>query len=290
MITVRVPASTSNLGAGFDCLGLAVDIWLEASVTAGEAPPEYHGTVAALDPAHDVIGRILRERGVLADRHLTVRSAIPIGKGLGSSAAATVAALALVQLLDGTPIDRDRLFDEAVDIEGHPDNAGPAVFGGLVLDAARPTKLTVHPSIGVALAVPDAGVSTKRARALLPDEVARGVAVDQAGRAAALVLGLTTGAPALLRHGLQDRLAEPHRRTLIRGFDDAHEAGLAAGAFGVAISGSGSALVALAERGAARRVAERMADALSAVGNPATALTPAVVTDGLHPRSAPATS
>ncbi len=286
MTTVRVPASTSNLGAGFDCLGLALDLWLEASVTAGEAPPEYHGTIAALDPAHDVIGRLLRERGMLTGRHLTVRSAIPIGKGLGSSAAAIVAALALVQLLDGAPIDRDRLFDDAVEIEGHPDNAGPAVFGGLVLDAARPTKLTVHPSLGVALAVPDAGVSTKRARAILPDEVARNVAVDQAGRAAALVLGLTTGDGELLRYGLVDRLAEPHRRPLIPGFDDAREAGVAAGAFGVAISGSGSALIALAERRDASRVAERTAHALSAAGNPAQALTPAVAADGLRLRSA----
>jgi len=290
MITVRVPASTSNLGAGFDCVGLALDLWLEAAVKPGDAPPEYHGTIAEIDPARDVIGRILRERGALADRRLVVRSAIPIGKGLGSSAAAVVAALALVQLLDGTPIDRDRLFDEAVDIEGHPDNAGPAVFGGLVLDAARPTKLVVHPSVGVALALPDAGVSTERARALLPDEVARRIAVDQAARAAALVLGLTTGDVALLRHGLEDRLAEPRRRSLIPGYDAAREAGRSAGAYGVTISGSGSGIVALAAREEAARVAERMAQALSAAGNPARALTPAVATDGLQLPSATASS
>lgn len=282
MTTVRVPASTSNLGAGFDCVGLALDLWLEASVTPGDTPSEYHGTIAGLNPAHDVIGRILRERGALADRHLVVRSAIPIGKGLGSSAAAVVAALALVQLLDGAPIDRDRLFDEAVDIEGHPDNAGPAVFGGLVLDAARPTKLVVHPSLGVALALPDAGVPTERARALLPDDVARRIAVDQAARAAALVLGLTTGDVALLRHGLEDRLAEPHRRRLIPGYDAAREAGRSAGAYGVTISGSGSALVALAPRDGTPRVADAMAAALSDAGNPAVACTPAIVSDGLQ--------
>lgn len=280
MTAVRVPASTSNLGAGFDCLGLALDLWLDASIIAGDGPPEYGGTLRDLDPERDIMHRTLRERGVLEGRRLVARSEIPIGKGLGSSAAAYVAALALAQLLDGNVIDRDRIFDEAASLEGHPDNVAPAVYGGLALDAERPTSLAVHDTLGIAIAVPRSEVSTRRARAILPVQLPREVAVDQASRAAALVLGLTTGNAALIRHGMQDRIAEPHRRGLIIGYEAAWAAGMAEGGYGVTISGAGSAVVAIAPKRAARRVAHAMAGAFTTAGNPAEPMTPEVVAGG----------
>lgn len=269
MTRVRVPASTSNLGAGFDCLGLALDLWLEAELLPGEGAAEYAGTLAGLAPETDLVYGILEERGAL-DGHLRVRSDIPVGKGLGSSGAAAVAGFALAGL------DRDAVFREAARLEGHPDNVGPAVYGGLVLAAHRPTKLALHPSIGVALAIPEASVSTKQARAVIPPEVPRDVVVQQAARAAALVQGLVTGDADLIDFGMEDRLAVPHRKDLIPGFDAAVEAGLDAGAYGVTISGAGSALVALTDRALADEVADALAHALTGVGNPATPLAPGV--------------
>jgi homoserine kinase len=280
-LTVRVPASTSNLGAGFDCLGLALDLWLEARLEDGEGPPRYHGTVAGLDAESDLTYQMLEEREALVERRLVVRSDIPIGKGLGSSAAAIVAGIALARLALGDPFDRDAIFRGAAQEEGHPDNAGPAVYGGLVLAAHRPTKLSLHRDLGVALAIPEHAISTKLARDLIPATVPREVVVAQAARSAALVLGLTWGDPDLIDFGMDDRLAVPHRRNLIRGYDDAVSTALEAGAYGVTISGAGSALVAIAARDDVGQVADAMADALRTAGTPADPVRARVATEGL---------
>lgn len=280
MIRVRVPASTSNLGAGFDCLGLALDLWLEARVVPGKGSPIYTGALDGFDRADDVTARLvgpLEER----DMHLEVQSDIPVGRGLGSSAAAIVAGIALRHLVAGEPISRDALFREAVEHEGHPDNAGPAVFGGLVLSAHRPEAVQVHEALGIALAVPESVVDTKEARAMLPQDFPRDVAILQASSAASLLLGLTTGNGALVGFGMDDHIAAPYRKRLIPGFDAAVEAGRAAGAYGVTISGSGSTLVAVTPREKTRAVADAMAQALATHGNPARPLTPEVSKDGL---------
>src|SRR5574342_999730 len=126
-IGVRVPASTSNLGAGFDCLGLALDLWLEARLINGDGRATYAGTVAGLSPDHDLIAQTVRDAGLSGRWRLDVRSEIPVGKGLGSSGAAVVAALALVDLARGAPLNREALLERAAAVEGHPDNVGPAI-------------------------------------------------------------------------------------------------------------------------------------------------------------------
>jgi len=280
-LTVRVPASTSNLGAGFDCLGLALDLWIEARLENDAGAPLYSGTVQGLDAESDLTYRMLDEREALAGRRLVVHSDIPIGKGLGSSAAAIVAGIALARLALGDPFDRDVIFRGAAQEEGHPDNAGPAVYGGLVLAAHRPTKLSLHRDLGVALAIPEHAISTKAARDILPAAVARDTVVAQAARSAALVLGLTWGDPDLIDFGMDDRLAVPYRRNLIRGYDAAVSAALEAGAYGVTISGAGAALVAIASQDDAGQVADALADALRTAGTPADPLRARVATEGL---------
>jgi len=280
MFRVTVPASTSNLGSGFDCLGLALDCWLTATFEDGAGEPAYTGTVAGLDPARDLIHRAI---GALPGHHrLRVHSQIPVGKGFGSSAAALVAGAALAQLVRGEELDPDAAFRYAAQVEGHPDNAAPAAYGGLILSAARPTRLTLHSSIAVALAVPASGIDTHQARAILPRQVARETAVAQAARAGALVQGLVTGDADLVAFGMEDQLAVPYRRHLIPGYDLAEAAGREAGALGVTISGAGSTMLALARPPEAAAVARAMAETLTAAGNPAEPMTPGVATTGLR--------
>ncbi len=280
-LAVRVPASTSNLGAGFDCVGLALDLWLEARLLEGDGPATYSGTLADLPPDRDLIAGTIRSAGLPGRWHLEVRSAIPVGKGLGSSGAAVVAGLALADLARGIPLNHDRLLERATAVEGHPDNVGPAIYGGLFLASQGGGRLTLHSAVGIALALPDASIDTHAARACLPREVAREVAIAQAGRAAALILGLTQGQPELIAYGMEDQLAVPRRKEMIPGFDAAVAAGRAAGAYGVTISGAGSALLGIGPPPRMGLVASALAKALTAARNPAKPLTPGVATTGL---------
>ncbi len=278
-VSIRVPGSTSNLGAGFDCVGLALDLWLEARVVKGEGPAHFSGTLEDLDPADDIISAIVAD--VLPDDTcLEVHSEIPLGRGLGSSGTATVAGIVLRNLLRRKSVDREAVFRKSATREGHPDNVAPSVFGGLVLAAPIPFSLTLSERLTVALAVPDTTVSTKAARAILPDVVSRDTTVAQAARAAALIHGLVSGNAALITHGFEDHIATPYRAALIPGYDQAVDAAKAEGAFGATISGSGPTILAIAPRGQETAVAGAMAAALMGAGNPAQPITPAVSSAG----------
>jgi homoserine kinase len=280
MIGIRVPASTSNLGAGFDCLGLALDIWMEARVLEGNGDPVYTGTVEGLDPQDEILSTIVTP--VVPERyHLEIRSEIPLARGLGSSAAAAVAGYALRQLLQSNAMDRDQVYAAAVTLEGHPDNAGAATYGGFVLAAPRPARLAFNRGLAAAFAVPQTPIDTKEARRILPPTLPREGAIQQASRAAALVHGLMNAEGDLIAFGMDDQIAVPHRKHLIAGYDSAVAAGLAAGAFGVTISGSGSALLAITTSEQQQTVAEAMAQALTAAGNPSEAVMPEVSERGV---------
>jgi homoserine kinase len=255
-------------------------MWLEVGLDEGKGDPEYLGTLEGLSTSEDIILRILKD--ALPEEHkLRIKSEIPLARGLGSSAAAAVAGYALLQLIQNSAFDRDSVYDSAVTLEGHPDNAGAAVYGGFVLAAPRPARLAFNERLGVALAVPETPLDTKTARSILPAQVSREATTAQAGRAAALVLGLMNAEGDLIDFGMDDQIAVPHRKQLITGYDEAVAAGRANGAHGVTISGSGSALLAIAPADQAAAVAEAMAGALTALGNSAAALTPAVSERGL---------
>ncbi len=273
---------------------MALDLWLEARLLAQPGATVLRGTLAALDPHADIVGNILGSAGLPKGFHLEMHSDIPVGRGLGASAAATVAGIALAEAGRGRQLERVTVFQEAAQREGHPDNAAPAVFGGAVLAAApsswngepqtavtKPAALTVHPDIAVALAIPDIEIKTTDARALLPASVASDVAIEQARRAGALVAGLARADGDLIRWGMGDVIAVPHRKTLIPGYDAAVAAAAEAGAYGATISGSGSTVIALTLRGTEAAVAEALATALTGAGAPADALTPRISRRGL---------
>ncbi|HWC74997.1 MAG TPA: homoserine kinase, partial [Gemmatimonadales bacterium] len=240
-MTVRVPGSTSNLGSGFDCAGMAVDRWLRVSVRCAE---ERSAPAIAIDRRGTLSGFSVRPeddllyRGFAAAWHtggdgrdiprltVIVDSNIPVGRGLGSSAAAIVAGAAAAFTLLGMELESSRLLALCSEIEGHPDNVAPALYGGATLALQRPeggllvTALDVHSSIAFVFAVPDFTLETKRARAALPASVPHATATIAAAHSAALVRGLATADAELLAIALDDVLHVPFRRSLVRGYDD----------------------------------------------------------------------
>ncbi|MSR36030.1 MAG: homoserine kinase [Gemmatimonadetes bacterium] len=264
---VRVPGSSANLGAGFDCIGLAVDRYLDASF---EPAP---GALTVLRPegapsGDDLVAisfrRALAARGLLAEGVLKVSSGIPIGCGLGSSAAALVAGTALALAAAGDELDASAAFGPATLEEGHGDNTGASAFGGLIAvvgdaDAPRVLQLELSNALGFAFAAPPTRLSTRAARAALPATVPHGVAVGSLARMAALLRGLATADEYLLRQGFQDDLHVPYRLPLIAGADGALAAALEAGAWAGTVSGAGSGLLAVCAPADAERVARAMA-------------------------------
>lgn len=223
-VTVAVPATSANLGPGFDSLGLALG-WYETitlEVTASGYVADVSGEGAAAlprDERHLVLASALRACAMLdvtaPGLRLSADNTIPHGRGLGSSSAAIVSGLLAATALAGAEIDRPGIARLANEIEGHPDNVAAAVHGGAVVayvtpDGLRVTSLTVHEGIKAVVFVPDTPVSTSTARGLLPVQVPHADAAANAGRAALLVAALA-GQPELLFDATEDRLHQGYR-------------------------------------------------------------------------------
>jgi len=251
--------------------------WLRVSVRcgAGSGQPvavERRGTLHALDapPELDLLYRGFVEACRLAGREVpgklvfTADSDIPIARGLGSSAAATVAGAVAASALLELGLARDALAALCTELEGHADNVAPAVYGGatLVLRGAAHelivAPLEVHPSLTLVFAVPDFTVETKRAREVLPGTVPHAQAVAAAAKSAALVHGLAHADHRLLAAGLDDLLHVPHRRSLVPWYDEVTGAARRAGATGATLSGSGPTVVAVTSADRAGAVGEAM--------------------------------
>jgi homoserine kinase len=261
---VMVPCSTSNLGAGFDCVGLALNRHLDAWFEPGDEMTVMHrGTLSDVE-GEDICATILLEHGLRGE--LVLDSTIPVGKGLGSSAAATVAALAIVSAMNGEEFDYDAVLQSATALEGHPDNAAPSILGGLVAVVGDGTRLRalqmfLSEAIGFVYAAPNAIVSTKAARRALPDQVPHVTATRAVARSVALIEGLAEADPELLKIGFSDELHVPFRLGMIPGGRQAIDAATEAGAWAATISGSGSGLIAVCERGREEAVRSAMSNA-----------------------------
>jgi homoserine kinase len=277
---VRVPGSTSNLGAGFDTIGLAVSRYLTAEYTpeAGPLVIERRGTLAALAGMPEDLDLFVQAWRSTLPRPmggvLLLDSEIPVGRGLGSSAAAVVGGLALGALVKNEPLNPSAVLRAARRWESHLDNVAPCLLGGLIAVAhadngePHPFPLTLAPGLAFAYAAPGLPLSTARARAALPASVPHAEATHALGRLAALIRGLETGDKALLQIGLSDSLHVPYRLPLIPGGADAVAAGMHAGAWGVTVSGAGSGLLAVVAPERSAIVAEAMADAFRGTVGP----------------------
>lgn len=277
-VTVTVPASSANLGAGFDCLGLALGLYNTVRMEAAESGLELEitGEGAGRLPTNSsnlivrAAERVFQAVGASpAGLRARADNGIPMGSGLGSSAAATLGGLLAANALVDGGLDYAALLRLACDIEGHPDNAAAALLGGLTMVSATADELLarrVEPApMRVIIALPDVRLPTAQARAALPGQVPMRDAVFNIGRAVLTVKALEDGDFSLLRSAVSDRLHQPHRRRLIPGHDEVARRAIGAGAAAVALSGAGPSLIAFASEGH-ETIAAAMAEGFASAG------------------------
>lgn len=282
-VHVRVPATSANLGPGFDALGLALALHNEVTAEDGQGVTvriEGEGANRLPRDANNVVARGVRLAYEAAGREfkgcaLACVNRIPPARGLGSSAAAWVAGLLAGNALVGAPLSKDAVLGLAARAEGHPDNAAAAIFGGLTVSCAGPEgfvaiALPVPASLAWVVLVPDVTSSTAEARALLPPSVPRADAVFNVQRVALLLASLQADRPATLTAALDDRLHQPYRLKLFPWMPQVVAAARAAGALGCVLSGAGPSLLA-AVAGDGSAVAQAMESALRKAGVSGTA-------------------
>ena len=275
-VTVEAPASSANLGPGFDALALALDLYLRVTVT-----PLDHGAeqLTVAGEGADEIGLDAGNRFLIGLEHglqafgleppvmrIDMANEIPLARGLGSSAAACVAGLLAAQALCGESLAPERLHRMATDIDGHPDNVAAALVGGFVVvtrdGSGAPQLARFDPPDGLvaALFIPELALRTAEMRAALPAQVAHADAAHNVGRAALVVAALTADRPELLAAMAEDRLHEPYRAAFFPALPELVAAARAAGALGAALSGAGSTVIALCDGAeAAEKVSQAMA-------------------------------
>jgi homoserine kinase len=278
-VRVRVPATSANLGPGFDALGLALALYNEVTLEDAGAVAvtvEGEGRDRLEGGAQNIVARGVALGFEAAGRRfhgarLHCVNRIPLSRGLGSSAAAWVGGLLGANALMGEPLDRDALVAVAARAEGHPDNVAAAVLGGLTVscaDGARVTavSLAVPREIEWVVLLPEAESSTREARAVLPESVPRADAVFNVQRVSLLLAALASGRVDLLDLAMQDRLHQPYRRRLFPWMDAVATAGRRAGALGCVLSGAGPAMLAAVRGGGGDGVARAMEQALRSAG------------------------
>lgn len=264
---VAVPGSSANLGPGYDILALALDLRLEVSVALladGETTLRVTGEGAdslRWDDSNRFLAGLRAAameagEGGVPPLHVEMHNDIPLARGLGSSAAATVAGLLVGRQLFGAPESDERLLELATGIEGHPENAAASLHGGFVVCAAgRVIRFDPPPDVRAVLFIPDRELATADMRAVLPSSVPHADAVRNAAAVAAIVNAFGAGELQLLSAMYEDGLHEPYRAAVYPELTLLVAAAREAGAYGAALSGAGSAVIALCDAGAVDRVA-----------------------------------
>lgn len=279
-VTVEAPASSANLGPGFDALALALDLHLHVTVTPLDSGSEQ---LVVEGEGADEIGMDAGNRFLIGlERGLQVvgleppvmriemRNEIPLARGLGSSAAAVVAGLRAAEAMAATELGFERLLSIATEVDGHPDNVAAALLGGFVIvarDGERgPRAAHFEPldDLVAAVFIPALALRTAEMRAALPAQVAHADAAHNVGRAALVVAALTANRPELLSAMADDRLHEPYRAEHFQALPDLVAAAMHAGALGASLSGAGSSVIALCGDA---DTAARVAAALEAAAN-----------------------
>ncbi len=292
-ITVRVPATTANLGPGYDCLGLALGLHNEVTLsTARDLEVEIDGEGADSLP-RDATHLVLSAARAAADAvgeslpplklHQTNR--IPLARGLGSSSAAIVGGIVAANELLGLDLTRRRMLDIATAVEGHPDNVAPALLGGLTVCCTLEggevlvEHLEVAPGLSCVVAIPDFEVVTAEARRVLPGTIDHADGVFNLSRVGLIVGALVSGDFENLGDAMRDRLHQPYRAQLVPAMNAAIDAALEAGGHGAALSGSGPTVAAFVSDGG-EEVGAAMVNAFRRAGTTATARTLSLSAEG----------
>ena len=285
-VTVRVPATSANLGAGFDCLGLALDLFASITVTFSDiehAPTEDVGekmVLSAVRAFYQEIGR-LAPNSVRANYLVS----IPLGRGLGASAVARVAGVLAANEFERSPLDLEQVMAISSDLEGHGDNACPAVFGGMqvcVGNAGVYTRVACkYPNdTQMAILIPDHTMATKDARKVLPESYSKADTVHNIGRSALFVGAMAAGRLDLLHEATQDRIHQPQRAALFPPMFEVFAAARKAGAHATWLSGAGSSIAAICPDGVGRQVTAAMMETLTGVGMTGRSLVTRIAAEG----------
>jgi homoserine kinase len=268
-VTIEVPATSANLGPGYDCLGLALN--LHNRVTMAKLPGN-----PRVEPAHGMVEQIASSFFLQPEVKTepfafswSIHGDVPPSRGLGSSVTVRLGVLMGLNELCGQPLPVPRLYEVCSEAEGHPDNVGPALLGGFVLAQSNTNWMgfSVDESLKVVLLIPDYEVETAQARAALPSSVPHADAARNTAHACALVAAFATEQYDRIRDALGDYLHQPYRKHLVPGLFDIIDAGVKAGALGGYLSGSGSTIACLTLNGNAEAIGEAMRAALAKTGH-----------------------
>lgn len=275
-VSVTVPATTANLGPGFDCIGAALTLYNELKFIREEINPNEKlvitvtGSEAAKVATDE--SNLVYQAFVKFFQHIEqtpppikieIKLGVPLARGLGSSATAIVGGLIGANVLAGEILTSAQIMELAIEIEGHPDNVVPALLGGCRLAATSNMGWEIcdipwNSEVVPVVAIPDFELSTSEARKVLPSEVSRGDAIFNAAHLGLLLRGLETGNKDWLRAALQDKLHQPYRKNLINHYDAINAVALSAGAYGMVISGAGPTLLTLTNTANSQAVATAM--------------------------------
>lgn len=306
-VTVTVPATTANLGPGFDCIGVALTLYNHFKFTrlSADTPLEEDRALRIAVKGLDA-KRVQTDRSNLVYQtfvnfyqhighapppvQIDIELEIPLARGLGSSATAIAAGLVGANLLAGSPLTQKQLIQQAIAIEGHPDNIVPALLGGCRLAASVAADWEIceipwHPQLVPVVAIPDFELSTSESRRVLPPEYSRADAIFNIGHLGLLVRAIETGRGDWLRAAMQDRIHQPYRQALIPGYEPVRAAALSAGAWEMAISGAGPTLLAIAPAASAPSVVTAMTEAWKQQGVSAEVRSLAIDTQGTRSAS-----
>lgn len=280
MVKVRVPATTANLGPGFDTLGMALKLYTEVSMA--ETPEGLEIEVAGegadlLSTGTDNLVytsamALFRQEGYdVKGLRIRIDNGIPLSRGLGSSASAIVCGLLAAREVSGSALSDEGILLLASSIEGHPDNVAPALKGGLILsrmksDSVLYRKIPVEGDIVAVVAIPDFELSTKAARQVLPEAVPKADAIFNIGNVALLVCAFMTKDYSLLGDAMEDRLHEPYRTPLVPGLDAVKKKAREAGAFSSALSGAGPTVIAFSDMAHGEAVKKAMGKGFQEAG------------------------